>query len=122
MMTKSYIESWNQVMHRRFSQYVKLYTEMVNFSTFLIVAHRNLISMYDMRKPETDKAWVDTKRISDSFVRSVNIKKRAKKERTSFFVTSKSILSLAESKIVTKGREKKERKQGSKKKKEAKQL
>ena len=78
--------------------------------------------MYDMRKPETDKAWVDTKRISDSFVRSVNIKKRAKKERTSFFVTSKSILSLAESKIVTKGREKKERKQGSKKKKEAKQL
>lgn len=120
MMTKSYIESWNQVMHRRFSQYVKLYTEMVNFSTFLIVAHRNLISMYDMRK--TDKAWVDTKRISDSFVRSVNIKKRAKKERTSFFVTSKSILSLAESKIVTKGREKKERKQGSKKKRAAKQL
>ena len=87
MMTKSYIESWNQVMHRRFSQYVKLYTEMVNFSTFLIVAHRNLISMYDMRAENPDEGWVDTKKISDNFVRSINIKKRKKKDRTSFFVT-----------------------------------
>jgi len=35
-------------MHKRFSQFVRLYSCMVNFSTFLIVAHRNMLSLYDM--------------------------------------------------------------------------
>ena len=60
---------------------------MVNFSTFLIVAHRNLISMYDMRAKDPEDGWIDTKKISDDFVRSINIKKRKKKDRTSFFIT-----------------------------------
>ena len=42
------IDTWDQVMHRLFAPFVKLYTEMAFVSTYLIVAHRNLLSLYDM--------------------------------------------------------------------------
>ena len=50
-------ESWDSVIHRRFSNYVKLYTDMVMFGTYLIIAHRNLISLYNMGH---DNRWIDT--------------------------------------------------------------
>ena len=37
-----------QVTHRRVAPFYRLYTQMINFATFTIVAHRNLISLYNM--------------------------------------------------------------------------
>ena len=59
---------------------------MVLFSFFLIVSHRNLISIYNNKKLEDDVAdvrisgWIDTQKVSDSMdlVRMLMIKKRKK--------------------------------------------
>lgn len=73
----SAIDSWDQVMHRLFSPYVKLYVGMSFISTYLIVAHRNLISLYDMAETKR-QGWVDTIKVAKDHVRSLNIKKRPK--------------------------------------------
>lgn len=48
---------------------------MINLATFTIVAHRNLISMYDMRKDE--RGWIDTKYIGKmNHIRDISIEKK----------------------------------------------
>ena len=39
-------------LHRRISNYFNLYSGLVNFQTFMIVSHRNHISVFDMTKAE----------------------------------------------------------------------
>ena len=42
---------WDVVIHRRIADYFKLYTTIVNFANFILVAHRNMISVYNMNNP-----------------------------------------------------------------------
>ena len=39
---------WNYVLHKRISNFVKLYTNIINFSIYMLVAHRNMVSVFDM--------------------------------------------------------------------------
>ena len=80
-MKLSEVDSWDQLMHRRFSNYVKLFSDMAIFSTYLVVAHRNLISLYCMGSLN---AWIDTIEAlegSSDHVRKLQIKKRPRKDR-----------------------------------------
>ena len=40
----------------RVAPFVKLYVEITNFATYMIIAHRNLLSVFDLAA----KSWVDT--------------------------------------------------------------
>lgn len=67
------MNSIHQVIHKRVAPYFALYQEMVNLSTFMIVSHRNLLSLYDMGP--SDK-WIDTIKLSNDFIREIVIEKR----------------------------------------------
>ena len=41
---------WKTVVHSRISSHVKLYTSFLCYSTYFLVAHRNMVSVYDLRK------------------------------------------------------------------------
>ena len=51
------LDEWNEVLQKLVSPYVKLYTEVSNLATFMILAHRNLLSIFDLGQ---DRCWVDT--------------------------------------------------------------
>lgn len=40
--------------HRRISRYFHNYTEFINFGTFMYVAHRNFVSVFDLKNKVTD--------------------------------------------------------------------
>lgn len=65
-------------MHERVAPFVKLYASMANFTTYMIVAHRNLLSLYDMGMKDI---WVDTIQVLDSqdHVRKIQVKKRPRR-------------------------------------------
>ena len=46
-------EHWEYIIHNRVSAHVKLFTDFLMFSNYLLVAHRNLVSAFDIRK----KTW-----------------------------------------------------------------
>ena len=41
-------EKWNWVIDKRIANYFKLYTTILNFSMFMLISHRNMISVFDM--------------------------------------------------------------------------
>ena len=43
------LEKWNWVLHRRISKFFRLYTQINNFSLYVLVSHRNMISVYEMK-------------------------------------------------------------------------
>ena len=45
-------KKWDRILDYRIASYCKLFTRHSNFSTFMLVAHRNFISVYDMRTNE----------------------------------------------------------------------
>lgn len=47
------IDTWDEVIHERVSPFVKLFVDIRSISTFIIVAHRNLLSLYDMGDLDT---------------------------------------------------------------------
>ena len=48
----------------------------------MLVAHRNMISVFDMSKGIWEEAsWIDTIHFEEGYVRKMFIKKRSKKER-----------------------------------------
>ena len=47
---------WTNALHQRIAGYFKLYTQIMNFSMFMLVAHRNMISVYDMTKKKQQRA------------------------------------------------------------------
>ena len=55
-----------------------MYVQMINFATFTIVAHRNLLSMYNMGSRDM---WEDTIQVSEDYVRNCQIKKRLRSGR-----------------------------------------
>ena len=42
------ISKWDWVLHRRISRFCRLYTSILNFNMYMLVSHRNMISIYDM--------------------------------------------------------------------------
>ena len=51
------LDEWNEVIQSRVAPYLKLYTEVKSFETFMILSHRNLLSLYDLG---INNCWVDT--------------------------------------------------------------
>ena len=47
---KKHAEKWSWVTHKRISKYFRLYTQILNFSIYMLVSHRNMISVYDIAK------------------------------------------------------------------------
>ena len=82
------IDSFDQVMHRNCCEYVNLYPQIAVLSTYMIVAHRNMISLYDMGA--MDKQWIDTVKVGENHVRRLQVKKmpKNKRQKKSFFTTS----------------------------------
>ena len=42
-------ERWGSILHHRICSYVKIYTSFLCYATYLFVAHRNLVSAFDLR-------------------------------------------------------------------------
>ena len=45
-------QDWGSTIHKRIAGYFKLYSQILNFSKFMLVAHRDMISVFDMTKRE----------------------------------------------------------------------
>ena len=41
---------WRSVVQKRICGYFNLYTSIMNFSMYMLVSHRNMISIYDMTR------------------------------------------------------------------------
>ena len=68
--------------HGRIAQYFKLYTQILNFSMYMCVSHRNMISIYDMKEGSNAGQWSDTIEFGEgNIVRKMFIKKRSLEER-----------------------------------------
>ena len=63
---------WDIVLHRRIADYFKIYTTILNFANFILVAHRNMISVYDMN----NAAWDPHVKKFDDPIRVMSVKKR----------------------------------------------
>ena len=44
------LTQWRWVVQKRVAPYFRLYTSILVFSMYLLVSHRNMISIYDMSK------------------------------------------------------------------------
>ena len=53
-------------MTSNYSKYLKLYTKFVEFSIFILVAHRNYISTYDMSAKNGQGNWIRHYKVSDN--------------------------------------------------------
>ena len=76
-------DAWDKALHQQISPFVKLYSQMTLFSQNMIVAHRNMISIYNLgitqeikESLENSSAWTDTVKVSNSadHVRQMMIK------------------------------------------------
>ena len=41
-------QQWGSTIHKRIAGYFKLYSQVLNFGRFMLVSHRNMISVFDM--------------------------------------------------------------------------
>ena len=71
------------MIHRRVANFVQLYTQVINYSTFMLVTHRNMISVYNMKKKKGNNNWGDTIHfpLNYGYIRKLFIKKRPKDDR-----------------------------------------
>ena len=60
---------WDFTIHKRIAAYFKLFSQIQIFSMFLLVSHRNMISVYHMTKENKD----DERRSSISESRTINV-------------------------------------------------
>ena len=74
-------QKWNYVTHGRIAKYFKLYTQILNFSMYMCVSHRNMISIYDMKEGSNAANWSDTIEFREGNIRKMFIKKRSQEER-----------------------------------------
>ena len=80
-------EKWKYVLHHRIAKHFCIYSQILNFSMHMVVAHRNMISIFDMSKGEAEEAsWTDTVQFEEGRVRRMFIKKRSKKERVEYLL------------------------------------
>lgn len=72
---------WDHIVHNRIANYFKLYTQILNYSTFILVSHRNMISVYDMANRGDDNDWLDTIKFDEGHIRHMSIKRRWQDEK-----------------------------------------
>ena len=82
---------WDYVIHNRISNYFRMYTQHLNFSNFLLVSHRNMISVYRKTTSPQEDGWVDTIKFNEGYVRNMFMKKRSKIEMDSELSLSKGV-------------------------------
>ena len=58
MMKNQHI--WESIIDNRVAMFYKPYSQMLNFSTFTLVAHRNMLSVYNMTTNDDNAGFVDT--------------------------------------------------------------
>lgn len=64
------LAKWDTVLDRRVSEYVRLYTNILNFMTFMVVSHRNMVSIFDMTKGSSAEAkWIETHKFDQGNIR-----------------------------------------------------
>ena len=39
---------WDTILHHRIADYFKIYTQILNYQMCMLVAHRDMISVYEM--------------------------------------------------------------------------
>ena len=93
-----YHDMWDYVIHNRISDYFRMYTQHLNFSNFLLVSHRNMISVYRKTTSPQDDGWVDTIKFSEGFVRNMFMKKRSKIEMDTELSLSKKVSRMTDHK------------------------
>ena len=92
-------KKWNWVTHKRVSRFFRLYTQILNFNMYMLVSHRNMISIYDMTNNTDDQenkdeqnngGWIktfcftkskDSEEQNKDHIRHMFIKKRTKADR-----------------------------------------
>ena len=57
---KKQVDKWDWVVHKRISKYFRLYTQILNFSIYMLVSHRNMISIYDISKDNSNENGEET--------------------------------------------------------------
>ena len=72
-------DMWNWIVHKRIARYFRLYTQILNFSVYMLVSHRNMVSIYDMSS-HSDQ-WIQTLSFDEGMVRTMLIKKRPRRSR-----------------------------------------
>ena len=68
------------MVDKRIAPFFRIYTQILNYSTYMLVSHRNMISVYDMSAKE-EQDWIDTVSFDGGYIRQMHIKKRDKEER-----------------------------------------
>ena len=68
------------ICHRRIAKYFNIYSGIINFQTFMLVSHRNHISVFDMAKTEWVKGVMFSFGKTD-FIRLLAVKKKPKGDR-----------------------------------------
>ena len=48
------------LLHYRISKYFRLYSDMVNVSTYFLLAHRHFLSLFDLRQGTSGDLYCDT--------------------------------------------------------------
>ena len=89
---KKNYEAWNLVVHNRISKYVQLYTQILDFSMHILVSHRNMISVFDMRKNSASDDWSATFAFKEGQVRKMFMKAREQTPKYQFETKTKQIL------------------------------
>jgi len=52
---KTIDQSWSTIIHRRVAKYLKVFTCFLFYSTFFLVAHRNMVSIFDLNAKKFKK-------------------------------------------------------------------
>ena len=55
---KKSADVWDMALSKRICRHFKIYTQIANFSMYILVSHRNMISVYDMTKKKSTK-WLE---------------------------------------------------------------
>ena len=62
---------WNVILHKRIAYHFKIYSQILNFQTFMLVSHRNMISVYKMS--QQDGEW-QTHSLEGGTIRNMFVK------------------------------------------------
>ena len=53
------LEQWDYIIDKRVAGFYKPYSHFLNFSNLVVVAHRNILSIYNMSADENYRDFVD---------------------------------------------------------------
>ena len=62
-------KGWDAVIDKRVSSYYKPYRHFLNFSNLMLVAHRNMLSIYNMSAGDKYEYFVDTLEFKEGDIR-----------------------------------------------------